>query len=423
MDLSKELAWLRTNAINNCPIIIPISDLCRLDLESLLKPWPSIQVLNTVRCSFAKSLSTTADYRSLPPLTFKIYQDVESITKDKRVFIILLHDVPMLLKLEEISRPTDRTLHEIFIGYHLNSYKIDCPCIAYMFGGFGCGLPIQDLPCAVTYPTGNYTLYEYIDGAMMAKIVLQINKSEAWQLMRMVIATIKYLNTKIGFVHQDLHLGNIVVRDLGIMYQVPIDGKLYNSRYLPVIIDYARSKIIVDHVVYSPVDSQLGLPSNLYYDLGLLLWSWNSYMKDIPLMTTGILQATKLNPDIIDLTISTLDDMYPPLGGNNVRLTPDTSPVIYTHSEPCKPLLNRPNKDILRQEISTVGINIDRKIEDLTTDLLTYYTLLGTLQEPIRQGYGIRSMTEPILKYWKDVGSNVHDELKQKITRSKQYLQ
>jgi hypothetical protein len=322
MDL--EVSYLQKHALDGCSQARPFSELCRLDLSRLRHPWPSIEILNAIRCSFAILMYSVENPDKLPPLTFRIWDTITPITKDRRIYQASVNGIPMLLKLEESARlETDRTLHEVFVGYQLNKVKSEIPFFAYLFGGFGCSIPL--------------TLTDWKN---------RMEKREAWNLVRMILEVLREMFNRTGLVHQDLHFGNILVRRLDTYYTFVVGGQPFVSKYLPSIIDFARSQIRVDGKIFSPKDEFLQLPAGPMYDVAALLYSWvlfsGDLQEEIPDLTVDdgrsyLKVYDKFAPADYRRVLDLLNAKYPPIEEPGPLFREDRASVQYDENKPSCP--------------------------------------------------------------------------------------
>ncbi len=372
--LDFERQYFRQHALDGCPNPRPLSDICRMDLSRLRHPWPDKRLLDEVRCSFAQVLASIRNPNKFPSLRYSIWDQITSLTQDKRIYRAEVDSVPMLLKLEELHRRhTDHPLHEAFVGYQLNQFKSEIPFFAYMFGAFGCSYPMLDqLPCSSIQPAGNYNLYEFIDGKPLDQWKNQITFREAWQVVRMIIATLKILNNRIGFVHQDIHFGNILVRRLDTYYTFVIGGETFVSQYLPSIIDYARSRIVFEGRVLSPKDDGLQIPAGTEYDLSALIHSWIIFSGDLIWEIPTETNLTRSFLRIYDIytkadytrVLNYLDDKYPPIYETGPLFTEDQAVLVDRIGEPCLPLMSF-SPEVLEKSL----LDLDERITRLQTKM------------------------------------------------------
>jgi hypothetical protein len=164
-------------------------------------------------------------------------------------------------------------IHEIVVGYLLNTLSNLTPNFMYYYGGFVCSVPLSSDPdvtsvktnynfddlCSTVSaanstvvamfelvpqakPLGEFTVDTFLAGAL--------STVDYTQILAQVFASLDIAHTKLGFIHGDLHGGNILVTKLtkpepSIRYTLS-NGQtieLNNVNYLVKIIDYGFSTI------------------------------------------------------------------------------------------------------------------------------------------------------------------------------------
>lgn len=188
-------------------------------------------------------------------------------------------------------------LHELFVGlYGTNRLRSLFPNFAYIFGGFPCSPPIiqsrdevidgrairRDEAQVVSYCQRNskdkvpYVIYENIAPATSLD---DYNKTctgeEFFLVFRQLMNALRQAWLSIRFIHNDLHTGNVLIRQLDDFYSFPYStaqGVEYiTTNQLATIIDVGRS-----HIVYH--DKHYGFTG--LEDVGVF--------EDIPLPITDV---------------------------------------------------------------------------------------------------------------------------------------
>lgn len=267
------------------------ADVCSQDVELLYNAYPNEEIVKNVRNSFIslyfsrdQTKYTYQGFRgviTLPPLQWDFIDTTKALSDV--LFIVTLRGYKFFMKREEYTKDTDWILHEYFAGFNLPRL----PTLGLVLGAYSCQSDGKET-CKYKSDTSdglNFVLYEFIDGKTLADLYYDmidegkdynVVKSIVWHVVRIVWRTLNHMFSKVGFIHQDLHFGNIIVVDLGEEVNVEIGFEKFTTRYLPKIIDYGRSRIKVDGKIYSPRDDYLGIPAHTpYYDLRLLLRSFN----------------------------------------------------------------------------------------------------------------------------------------------------
>jgi len=166
--------------------------------------------------------------------------------------------------------PIDSDLiHETFIGlYGTNRLRPLLPNFAYVFGGFDCSTPIietrfglkeenfvrRDEIKVISYcePGVNkeipYVIYENIAPAIpLSHFVRTCTGEEFFLVFRQLLLALRNAWLTIGFVHNDLHYYNVLIRQLdktySFRYSGPQGAEYITTNQLATIIDFGRSSI------------------------------------------------------------------------------------------------------------------------------------------------------------------------------------
>ncbi len=240
--------------------------------EALRYGYGNSNVLKTLMCVTNSTLSTPNDDSLSRMMKIRDYLKGLSQLGDKKN--VMISDNTFFVvkggKYEEM-------LHEYFIGvYGTNKLRDKIPNFAYIFGKFECspvyleemriiaGLNFQNK--SITYCSGKnnmmYILYENIDNSVSLKEYVTTCTLEGYlNILCQIVLAIDYANREIGFTHYDLHVDNVLVRDIGQEIFIPyvIEGKTVylKTRKLAVIIDYGFS-----HIIHNGKHFGYSLPSN-----------------------------------------------------------------------------------------------------------------------------------------------------------------
>jgi hypothetical protein len=151
--------------------------------------------------------------------------------------------------------PKSNTLvHEYFVGSVLNTLRSITPNFMYVFSGLSCNLPTlnnqkQLINLCSQKGTVKYLISEYIDGTPLEKLIIDriIDMNKIIKIILEILLALNVAWSKYNFVHQDLHLKNILVRRLRqeTIFSYPVgEEQIYIiNDYLPVIIDYGLSRL------------------------------------------------------------------------------------------------------------------------------------------------------------------------------------
>lgn len=165
-----------------------------------------------------------------------------------------------IIKTTRNTIDNDNSLYEYFIGtYGINGLRKYIPNFCYTFGMFRCEpLDIKsnsDIADKLCKNTGgrNYVIYEKIPGETLQDVIINDDVSKyLFSYILQLYLALQVAYEKIGFVHYDLHPGNVMIRKLktpieldydigGVTYRVKTDA-------IATIIDYGFS-----HFVYGGV--------------------------------------------------------------------------------------------------------------------------------------------------------------------------
>lgn len=136
--------------------------------------------------------------------------------------------------------------HEYNVGVALNQMRPYCPNFSMVFGVMNC-YESPDALCALE-GRSKVILYEFIKGQPLWKWSENAQEADCFLVLLQLINALRVAHRELGFVHEDLHANNVLIRDLGSPVYVPF---LYNNRtyflktrYIPVMIDYGRSRMV-----------------------------------------------------------------------------------------------------------------------------------------------------------------------------------
>lgn len=170
--------------------------------------------------------------------------------------------------------------HEIFVGLHLNRARdeIPIPNFVYTFGFFLCNSPIPSYPddgnphylCDLPGKEG-YGVIEKVPGSTLRDHYRDgFNFSFFLSIYLQVLFALNSVQNKgFFFVHNDLHLDNLILRPMNEPVMIPyrFEGKTYyiKTDYIATIIDFDLSFIRLDQTNYHPSDGDY-LDYGIYWD-------------------------------------------------------------------------------------------------------------------------------------------------------------
>ncbi len=164
-----------------------------------------------------------------------------------------------LMKLQQPgASPQEELLHETAVGLVLNGMRDYLPCFMYVYGGFFCGYPtdasmqtknFNDL-CKNNADMHTCMLSEFVPNiGDISKFWFNnsISDDDKERVFLLTCFALAEANRRYGFVHGDLHFGNIMIRELSAprLFTFKFAGKVISitTKYLPTVIDYGRSQI------------------------------------------------------------------------------------------------------------------------------------------------------------------------------------
>lgn len=136
-------------------------------------------------------------------------------------------------------------LHEFVIGSWLNQIRNVNPGLMFTYGGFFCSpfdTEIRDL-CSIEYDKVALTtilITEFIDGKPLKSFA---NSPLLPQLLKQVFYTLQIAYFKFRFCHNDLHCGNILVRELPEHVVLSYSNIKVHTNMIPTLIDFGTSTI------------------------------------------------------------------------------------------------------------------------------------------------------------------------------------
>lgn len=159
-------------------------------------------------------------------------------------------DNNLVLKTVQQKRSNSILVHEYYIGLYMNEMRKYIPNFMYTYGLFKCGTLIPEDPKSLCETTGdtNFLLLEYIKGESLLEYVKNKSLKEIYTVLFQIVASLHMANEKFGFIHKDLHAGNIIIRPLKHKTYIKYD-MFGSSLYLlcdniATFIDYGYSEIV-----------------------------------------------------------------------------------------------------------------------------------------------------------------------------------
>jgi hypothetical protein len=175
-----------------------------------------------------------------------------------------------LLKTAKTARSNVTLYHEYFVASMcLNALRAEISNFMYIYGAFECTPPeaievnkkIKAVKFCMEGPKpslGTYLVIEQIPGSTtFAKLAPTVSALEVVSWLLQLAAALGVARAKYGFCHYDLHNENVLLRSLGTNGYVKLPNKTgyVVARYIPTIIDYGRSRVMVEGRSYGYYDN------------------------------------------------------------------------------------------------------------------------------------------------------------------------
>lgn len=234
--------------------------------ETAMNKYYESDVMRWLACAFNGSLTLNA--RGSKPIA-----QVESIHKAIQKLIQIGADSVegavwrsafngidglVLFKTAKSSSSDLKLYHEYFVAFTcLNRLREVIPSFMYIYGAFTCSPPQPIKQGGKTVATtfcegGNatYLMLENIPGGLSLRKAATTAGTTSKQLaiwMCQIVSALDIAYQECGFVHNDLHDENVLMRPLPSETFVPISKFDYvRTSYIPTIIDYGRATVNVE---------------------------------------------------------------------------------------------------------------------------------------------------------------------------------
>jgi thiamine kinase-like enzyme len=122
----------------------------------------------------------------------------------------------------------------------------------FVYGAFFCSPfedSIEDL-CSIDFNKAALTtimISEYIPGKELKEYA---NSDDLDNILEQIFLTLKIAYKKYSFCHNDLHSGNIIIRELQELTIVNYNGIKIETKFIPQIIDYGKSLLMIKNGSY-----------------------------------------------------------------------------------------------------------------------------------------------------------------------------
>jgi hypothetical protein len=161
-----------------------------------------------------------------------------------------------VLKLTKTKGAED-IIHEIAVGYALNTLRNRIPYFAYMYGGFygtriannATSLKCKDDPTPATLTS--YNIQQHVHGVEFESFEWDVKELDTilYQLFLQIAYALYVAQRDLRYMHFDLHGGNVLVRRIQ-KQQLAIVGESFDTHIdaciLPMIIDYGTNTCVAN---------------------------------------------------------------------------------------------------------------------------------------------------------------------------------
>ena len=133
---------------------------------------------------------------------------------------------------------------EFLIGWELTKFHL--PIFYQTYGIFDCSGPVLERRniqtfCSNTLP--NTIANQYIPGRKLLQVIPDMNVREFLLTLLILVGGLEEAFEKAEFTHYDLHINNIIIRNLPETWVFPVRQYWISSKNLPIIIDFGFSRL------------------------------------------------------------------------------------------------------------------------------------------------------------------------------------
>lgn len=285
----------------------------------------------------------------------------------------------VLYKGRKFSNPYCEALHELVIGFALNTLRSKIPTFTYTYGGFYCDLKQSEngpecserneqkstlltLQESITAPIGGKDFFKLM---YKRKLTRKEIVKHCMDIFKQVAHALYIANKELAYMHFDLHSENVLLQELDVPMDVVCKTDKYNFtlrdvRFIPRIIDYGMSVCTINgNVIHS---LQFSHPEDLTRSC--------KYLRNEVMQNLGGCQGTYNYPtyDIWRYCTAMFVELYYVAGGASEKFGDIAEEVFYDCQKPVFGLIQRQaekaDNDSFKR-IATWGfISFAGKIED-----------------------------------------------------------
>lgn len=263
-------------------------------MQLLLNNFAEDSVMRSVKCVIDDLLSSlTFDRDRLDEYTtnpVKFGDNASSVNGDVMTFSVASYNdldrdewrtrrkissyKMFVLKVPKSNTGSNELVHEACVGIMLNALRRDIPNFAYVYGATSCSAPIFKGNDAISWCEDSsvmktYCIYENIQNSIpFMSIQKTCSYSEFVSYIYQVMLSIYHANNQLGFIHNDLHTENVLIRLINQKKSIrySFDGKdiyIKTNGGVSTIIDYGMSTYVKDGREFLYHDNK-GVISRIY---------------------------------------------------------------------------------------------------------------------------------------------------------------
>ena len=197
----------------------------------------------------------------------------------------------------------DNLTYEAFVGYAINSLRSKIPNFMHTYGMITCPYSEDNVKVCRDINTEKEDKL-IIENIMGQEIKPQVSNLDMVNVLLQIVNALNVANKAIGFVHYDLHPGNIIIVPLCEPMSIPLylpngDIKYIITNFLVRIIDFGLSRVELNHTVFHIFGLEyIGITrdNKQYYDLLRFCLAYNRISKN-PVITQVLTNVYGLESD------------------------------------------------------------------------------------------------------------------------------
>lgn len=308
------------NYQNSLTCTNPASDYDANEIDELTRNPANSGVYKQMICLIKESrLSLISSYlRDLYVISSGVEGTVFSATFDPHNYHSQ-HETDKLFAVKLSKGGAEDLAHEAFISLlGTNKLRDEIPNFSYCYGTFSCAGPVVEGKEIISWCSPSdvkiddsvrYVVYENVRNSITLSkwITTQSTPKDFKIIYLQTLLALWTAKQKIGYTHNDLHDGNVLIRKLDKSYQIGYNvarNRYYtaSSPYLSVIVDYGHSRIPghqpsgLEFIPIGDNDNILGDAYKL-----LLFCARRCYDYDYNKNTEEIILGKVINPEILEI--------------------------------------------------------------------------------------------------------------------------